>query len=230
MNSRYSPFVTSLIGQRVRLDQRAMTRQLVVETEVLAARADFADAAVERDEVHRRSRIARLAGAGLVRGQQRIAREQMLDVREHQLLVLLLVIDADRGDRQQPFVFGSCTEELLHVLVDVLAILPHFLDRRTREQPALRTLVHAPHGLVIGIEQVFEIRMKRAIAGQQLLEQELFEEPAGVREMPLGRARVRHALHDEILRLQRRADFQRDATDVRVAGGEDFCGAGFREN
>jgi hypothetical protein len=90
--------------------------------------------------------------------------------------------------------------------------------------------VHASDGLVVRVEEIFEIRMKRAIAGQQRLQQELLEEPAGVRQVPLGRARVRHALHDEVLGLQRLANLQRDPTDVRIASGEDFCGAGFRKN
>jgi hypothetical protein len=51
-----------------------------------------------------------------------------------------------------------------------------------------------------------------------------------MREVPLRRARVRHALHDIVLGLQRLADLQRHAADVRVAGGEDFCWTGFRED
>ena len=70
--------------------------------------------------------------------------------------------------------------------------------------------------------------MKRAIAAQQRLEQELFEEPAGVRQMPLGRARVRHALHDVVLRLQRLADLERDAADVRSSGRRGLLRDGFR--
>jgi hypothetical protein len=46
--------------------------------------------------------------------------------------------------------------------------------------------VHAADGLVVRVEEIFEIRMKRAIAGEQRLQQELLEEPAGVREVPLG--------------------------------------------
>jgi len=90
--------------------------------------------------------------------------------------------------------------------------------------------VHAADGLVVGVEEIFEIRMKRAIAGEPWLEQELLEEPAGVREMPLRRARVRHALHDVVFRLEPLADFERDATDVRITSREGCCWTGFGEH
>ena len=198
-----------------------MTRQLVVETEVLAARADLADAAVERDEMQRRRGVVRIVTPRPVRGQQGIAREEVLDVREHQLLVLLLVIHPERGDREQTFVLGPHAEQLLHVLVDVLAILQHFSDGRARQQSALRPLVHAADGLIVGVEEVFEIRMKRAIAGQQGFEQELLDRTSWCargatssgsrpacsarRNLPSAGVRRSRARRDERAKSERRA-------------------------
>jgi hypothetical protein len=141
--------------------------------------------------------------------------------------MLLLVIDTERRDREQLLVLGPRAQQLLHVLVDVLAIVEHFLDRRARQQTALRPLVHAAYGLVVGVEEIFEVRMERAIPGEQRLQQELLEEPAGVCEVPLRGARVRHALHHVVFDLERLADLARDATHVRIAGGQGLCGTGF---
>jgi hypothetical protein len=133
----------------------------------------------------------------------------MLDVREHQLLMLLLVVDAERGDEQDLVVAHLRREQLPHVLIDVLAITQHLLHRRTRQQAALRPRVHEPNSLVVGVEQVFVVGIKRLVAAQRRLQQELFEEPARVREVPFEGARVRHALHDVVFALERRANAHR---------------------
>ena len=119
----------------------------------------------------------------------------MLGVGEHQLLVLLLVVEAeldDRGERLAAAV-GAC-QQLEHLLVDVGAVGEHVVERRARQQPALRPRVLGPDLLVVRIEQDAELGMERPVVGPAGRDDEGFEEPAGVREVPLGRARVVHRL------------------------------------
>ncbi|MNE62160.1 hypothetical protein D3C80_1574260 [compost metagenome] len=61
-------------------------------------------------------------------------------------------------------------------------------------------------GFVVGVEQVVVERLRRAVAGQEGLQQEGLEEPADMRQVPLRRADVGHALDHLILGGQRRAD------------------------
>ncbi len=53
--------------------------------------------------------------------------------------------------------------------------------------------------VVVGVEKGPECRMVRTVARQTRLEQESLEKPAGVREMPLDRARVGHRLNRAVL-------------------------------
>jgi len=57
---------------------------------------------------------------------------------------------------------------------------------------------------------------RRAVARQD----ERFEEPGGVGEVPLGRARVGHRLDDVIFRSQRRAQSACPPTDVGESRSE----------
>ena len=73
-----------------------------------------------------------------------------------------------------------------------------------RQQAALRPRVPRTGGDVIGVEQVGELARRTPDSPADAAQQELLEEPGGVRAVPFGRARVRHRLHDLVLGRQRR--------------------------
>src|SRR5690606_8894784 len=71
--------------------------------------------------------------------------------------------------------------------------------------------VHAPDGLVVGVEQVVEARVELAVAGREIAQHEALEEPRDVREVPLRRTDVGHRLHDGVLDAERFAERERPA-------------------
>ena len=129
MNSRYSPFVTSgwrAHAARGTLDVRGVS---LSKAEAGAGVADLDDAVRHRDELELARASGRRARRRAQRGEERIAAEQVLDVGEHQLLVLLLVIEAERDQECELGIVGASLEQLAHVCVDVLAIGEYFGER-----------------------------------------------------------------------------------------------------
>src|SRR5690606_9479453 len=85
------------IRQRERLHVHLVSRELVIEREWRAVRADVLNAAIEGVKAHGREPTRRDAIAALaISRSQRIAEQQMLQIREQQLLMLLLVVEAQR--------------------------------------------------------------------------------------------------------------------------------------
>ena len=84
------------VGQAEGMDEHVVARRLVVPGEALAVVADLANAAgiVDPAWLGRLGR-SRARPAGAIGRPQRIGREQRQDVGQQQLLVLLLVVDAD---------------------------------------------------------------------------------------------------------------------------------------
>jgi hypothetical protein len=142
----------------------------------------------------------------------------VLDIRQHQFLVLLFVIEAKLEERPQLGAPVRSVHEPRHVLVDVRAIAQHLRERGARQQPSLRSRMSWPDCLVVRVEQVFETLVKHRVGRQVCPKQELLEEPARVGQVPLGRTDVRHALHRTIFRRQRRDDPQRRAAYARIPG------------
>ena len=108
---------------------------------------------------------------------------------------------------------------------DLLAVRP-------RDQPALRPRVARAGRHIIRVEQIGEPLVEDAIAGKVRDQQELLEEPGGMRAMPLGRAGIRHRLHELVLGAQaspRAARFRRARREkCRARGSADRSGAAFR--
>src|SRR4051812_5730685 len=115
----------------------------------------------------------------------------MLDVGEHQLLVLLLVMEAELDDVTR-------LVELGHARIDVRAVLHHFLDGGTGQKAARGAIPARADGVVVRVEEERVARIEGLVAVARG-EHEGLEEPGGVREMPLERAAVRHRLRHEIL-------------------------------
>src|SRR5262245_20684887 len=79
--------------------------------------------------------------------------------------------------------------------------------------------MHRPDGLVIRVEKVVIALVEQRVVRHVRLQDERFEKPRGVREMPFRWTDVRHALHDIVLGLQGFADRERGRTDLAVCCG-----------
>src|SRR6185436_14448871 len=116
-----------------------------------------------------------------------VAREQVLDVGEDQLLVLLLVVEAELEDRREIVLerAASRREERADVRVDVRAVGEDLRQRRPRDEAALGTRVLASHEVVVGIEENAEALVEGLVLREPGLENERLEEPARVGQVPL---------------------------------------------
>ena len=124
----------------------------------------------------------------------------MQDIGEHQLLMLLLVIESDFQNTED---FAKCgraclADQPLNRRIDMRAILADLIGIRPRDHPALRPRVTRAGRDIIGIEQEGEALVVDLVAPHIRLQQEGLEEPRGVRAMPLDRTRIRHRLDDLI--------------------------------
>ena len=174
----------------------------IVEMEAVVGVPDAMDALIERDPF--------VAGAGrsgkfpgrIVSRQNRVLREGVQDVGQHQFLMLLLVIETDLDqwrDRCQRGLAGLM-KEFHHSRVDMPAIGGDFVGTGTGQVAALVAGVPRPGADVVGIEQVGVVRVKGSVAIAVFAEQELLEEPGGMGAVPLCRAGVRHRLNQLVLR------------------------------
>jgi hypothetical protein len=137
---------------------------------------------------HRRGRLARAIG-----GRQRIARERVQQVGQQQLLMLLLVLQAELDERRR--VRRRVAQQRRDARVDVGAPGTHLGERGPRHQPALGPRMARTDPFVVAVVEHTIGRMERREARLEALEHEGLEEPGHMREVPLGRARVGHRLH-----------------------------------
>src|SRR5206468_11260072 len=120
--------------------------------------------------------------------------ERVLDIRQQQFLVLLFVMEAQH---QAWLDFSALTlksflEKLCDARVDPSAVFKDFTQRGSLQQPALAAGNPLTHLVVVGVEQKAELRMVRLVARQERLKEEGLEKPAGVRQVPFGRAGLGH--------------------------------------
>jgi len=121
-----------------------------------------------------------------VRGMQRIGKESVLDVCGDELLVLLLVLEAE-CDAAGCFVFKRVLHQGCHCSVDVSAVSEDGVERWARERGSEFFLRHLAERVVVAVEEPMKVGMVRLVTGGKLAEKEGLEEPAGVGEMPLHR-------------------------------------------
>ena len=143
-----------------------------------------------------------------------MAAEEVLDVGENQLLVLLLVLEAEH-DAGANLVAHAALQRLQHPLVDAPAIAANVVEGRTRQQAARGARMTRTDRFVIRVEEVVERRFER-----RPLQHERLEKPGRVGEVPLGRARVRHRLHLAVLRRERSGEEVRLTADLLVTTRE----------
>ena len=123
----------------------------------------------------------------------------MFQVGEHQLLVLLLMVQPEldellhlRGERPG--------QERLHGIVHSGPVGPDLLHGGAGEISTAGPTVPLSGLYVVGVEQEGVALVVQAIAGEVGNEDEGLEEPGRVREVPLRRAHVGHGLDHLILR------------------------------
>src|SRR5262249_7602894 len=136
------------------------------------------------------------------RRRQRVLSKGVQYVGEKKLLMLLLVIEPDLENAQhfrQLRVLRALEQSLD---VDVGAEGSNAFAVGPRDESAPRPRVPRSGRDVVGIEEIGELLVKDPIAGKMRDQQELLEEPGGVRAMPFGRARVRHRLHQLVFGAQ----------------------------
>ena len=85
-------------------------------------------------------------------------------------------------------------DQLRHRGIDMRAISGRLGDARPRDQAALRPRVPRTGRHVIGVEQIGEALIERAIGRRKRPQQKLLEEPRDMRAMPLRRTGVRASI------------------------------------
>ena len=89
----------------------------------------------------------------------------MFEVRDHQFLVLLFVMQAKRNDGcqrcQLPLI--NLLQQLKDMLIDIPAVLIGLFDRRPRDEATFGSAMAFPKGVVVGVKQVRILWMKRLV-------------------------------------------------------------------
>ena len=126
----------------------------------------------------------------------------MQNVREEQLLVLLLVMTAQFHELRDSR--GSILlQQPLLAIVNMLTIAKERLERRPSQQASAWARMACADGLIVGVEQEIKILVKYPVPRQMRYEHEALEEPRRMSQMPFRRAGVRHGLHRGICIRQR---------------------------
>ncbi len=154
---------------------------------------------------------------GLVGRGEGIARQQVLQIGDDQLLVLLLVLQPELHERTEIGLARRARQQALHARVDVRTIGADLVERRARQQSALGPRMLRPDRVVVRVEEHPERRGERHEPGLEALEHERLEEPGGVPEMPLHRARIGHRLQCTVFRRQGCGKTRRCVADLREA-------------
>ena len=128
--------------------------------------------------------------------------ERVQDVGNQQFLMLLFVIEADLDDGSDVRKIVGRFDQFHHGGVDMGAIAGDLGGVGPGDEAAFGSRVPRAGRHIIGIEKICEALVESTVGGSVRLEQELFEKPGCVGAVPLGRARVRHRLHDLIFRRE----------------------------
>ena len=158
-----------------------------------------------------------------VGGVEGVGEESVLDVCGDELLMLLLVFEA-QGDAAGGLVFEGMLEERGHGGVDVCPVGEDGVERRAGEGGAELLFGHVAEGVVVAVEEPVEVGMEGFVGGDELAEDEGLEEPAGVGEMPLDGAGFGTGLDHEVFRREWGAELAGRLADGFVAGEEEFGG------
>ena len=78
------------------------------------------------------------------------------------------------------------------------AIVAYLVQRRPGQHPPHRPRMARAFGFIIAVEQEGVARIERLIARHMIAQNEGFEEPGAMRQMPFGRRRIGHRLDRRI--------------------------------
>jgi len=191
----------------------------VAERKALLAMADFLDTTVELHPAELGRPCVGDRQSVRVGGMERIVAQDVLEIGQHEFLMLLLVVQPERHERREarPGRVVERRDQRPHGLVDMGPVGVDLGHRRAREQTALGAGVAAAHGLVIGIEQIAVIRVAGSVAGPVGNQQRGLEEPADMGEVPFGRTDVQNCLDDVVIDRKRRAQLLAERAHGGVA-------------
>ncbi len=203
-----------------------VARRFIVKAEAARRGADFMQTFRVGSRLLRDSRLPRGLRQVVIRGPQRAGPECMLDVGNDQLLVLLLVIASQLNQPQRFLRHIAGAQHLQDVLIHVAAISHHFVQAGTRKCIAQRFFRLRSQRVVIGIEERLEAPIERPVSGHMLGKDKGLEEPARVRQMPLGGTGVGAGLHHLVFGAQRRSqDFRLFSHRGKLLRGSFFSGS-----
>jgi hypothetical protein len=203
-----------------------VARGFVVESETGARVPHLGDAAGVFDPVHRRGDHTAQRPLRVVDRVQRVHRQQVFDVGEQQLLVLLLVLQAELHQLTQLGVVRA-RQQGGDARVHVRAVGLDFGQARPRDQAALRARVLLAHALVVAVEQHPKAGVEGLEAGLKTFQHEGLEEPRHVGQVPFGGAGIRHGLHLAVGLAQGLGQRERLGAHAGVAPGQvGGCGLG----
>ncbi len=189
-----------------RLHKLTMPRPLIVKGKPLASVSDPVEA-FRKGHPFQWGDAGRTGGGSLDIGRvEWIAREDVLDVGEHQFLVLLFMMQAK----------GHDGEQVKDMLIDVAAVSIGLLHARARDQPAFRPAVPLSQRVVIRVEEIGVLRMKGLVPWKRGQEEKGLPKPGHVGNMPFGRTHVWHGLNDIIFSGKRFAQVLSEAANALV--------------
>ena len=139
---------------------------------------------------------------------QGIARQDVLDVGDQQLLMLLLVVQPQLHQARELGITTLLqpTDQAHHLLVDLGAVGIDLLHRRPGQSPSNVPGHALSKALVVRIEDEVIARMTGPIVVGKFFQDHALEEPGGVTQVPLGRTDVRHGLYYVVLGAERPAE------------------------
>src|ERR1043166_9507661 len=121
---------------------------------------------------------------------KRIRKERMLDVRKRQLLMLLLVIQAQNNSADCLFLHRA-SKKPLHLPIDMRPERDDLVERWAGKRSAQFLLRdRLAERVVIAVEEPSELFSKRLVVLHKWPKHERLEEPGGMSLMPFNRARV----------------------------------------
>ena len=158
------------------------------------------------DVTARALRRARRLPFGVVDRIGGILRKCVENVREQQLLMLLLVVQSDLDDREDAFrcLGRHLPNQSFDGGIDMRPVGCDFRTVRARDQAPLRPRVTRTGGDIVRVEKKRKSFVEDPVRGVVRHQQELLEEPGDMRAVPLGRACIRHRLNDLVLGRQMR--------------------------
>src|SRR4029077_10436885 len=135
---------------------------LIVEMKAVVGMSDGVDAFVQRQPLRAGTGRGGEETIWVVSGKNRILCEGMQDVREHQFLMLLLMIEADFDERADVAKLGfvRLAEELYDGRNDICSIGRDLLGARPRDVATAMPRMTRTGADIIGIEQDREVGME----------------------------------------------------------------------